>query len=187
MLISGHKSDSDTRYTHSHVHCATNTKIQIISVGFLYVCVCALGSLCIIVIKMNPNVRYWTTISWKGDGFCLRLLFYYLVVHTTQHFYLFVVCTMNAFHHISFHFFSFHLIPFVFCHSLGNILIRVQLILLCAHCTMFKWVSFHDLNAQHCCCIYFDSKIKVSASGLQCSIALYAQQSQAANGMVIFV
>lgn len=99
MLISDHKTD----YGWSTIRTHTITKKLIISVGLLFVCVCVC-----VVIKMSPNVRYWTTISWKGDDFCLRLLFYYLVVHTRHKFYL-LLCTMIAFHHISFmHFISFH-------------------------------------------------------------------------------
>lgn len=91
------------------------------------------------------------------------------------HFYL-LSYAMNAFHHISFHFFSFHFISF---HSFSVIhMARLshpfQLALVCAQCLS---VSFHELNAQSCCCIYFDSKIKVSASALLCSIASYAHRA----------
>lgn len=82
------------------------------------------------------------------------------------HFYL-----LNAFHHISFLFTSFHSFSVIRMAKLSSVPTL---------CRVFAQSC--------CCCIYFNSKIKVSASGLLCSIALYGQsQFQATNAMVIFI
>lgn len=105
MLIPGHEKviTNDQRYVHTgkerekerddHYSWTNN---------FSRIAVCV--RVCTIVIKMSPNVRYWTTTSWNGDGFCLRLLFYYLVVHTT---YILISCRIRWMHFIIFHFISF--------------------------------------------------------------------------------